>query len=1008
MLEVSKKVKDKYKSYDIGGTITIKIGDDVYTDTDLVSDSLKITESICSKDVLDFSCVEANKAVFQLAKESGNIKDLIDKNVYIFQTVEGTEVPLGNYTVYEAELDGDYFTTVTCYDYTKKLIDTDISDWWNAELVFPLTVKDLTIALCKKVGILYELPSFWCNSEVPVSKNAYLDDSKASDILGMIQQVSACFFSMSRTGKLKMVVHDAEVSEIPYTHLMEDATIADYSTPPIQAVQIRQSSDDIGASYGTGNTYVIEDNILFNALTTAELEKACKNIYDILKNVSYVPFSATYKSLPYVECGDYIKITSFKGNTTSFWIFTRELSGNGLVTDTVAVSGKSDKVITTKSSKKSITVLKRKMHEVTNTLDEFRSDFEEVDTKITRVSDQVQTNTSSIKQNADLIATKVSTSTMNEYVDNLQKQIDNNIESWSGKGEPTVSNYPASNWKTDSEKAKHIGDIFYNEKSFCYRFMQSDDGSFHWILLKDTDVTKALADSKEAIEKADNALKTKGRTYYLKPHVFTVGQNVICGTIVVGQNPTYPDTPYKVGDLIVQGINDGVGRIYVCTRSREDWEETNPSDWEPSSSYLTQNETETKIEQTKDSILLSVDSTLKSYATTEQLNTSIELTKESITQSVSKTYVTQKAFSEKTGSIDGSIAATNDKFKNYSTTTEMQSAIKQTADEINLTVSKKVDGDAIIAAINLSTEQATIKAEKIGFVFGETGKQITFKSDNGDGIAMEGNGQIRIKSISKIVISNDNALTAPVAGNLISMGAAVDGSSGIATMSMNNVFINASNGVTLQSGDTYVTTVVSNSRHESKESNGTYSSVTKGANRLEFRVQKDSYSRFWIENFEYNSGNIASDIYATSASDGCTTYWRNFTYNNLSKVANSIVLTSTSNGGNGLRIYNYDSSGNIKGKIWMNQQNLGLQYGNANSNPYMYINGSSIGIVQNGKDPLWTDSEGRLHIYNGASSGYACACVGVEGGDGMHPIGIGWTGSHLVAFVDGVNVGTLI
>ena len=468
MLEVSKKVKDKYKSYDIGGTITIKIGDDVYTDTDLVSDSLKITESICSKDVLDFSCVEANKAVFQLAKESGNIKDLIDKNVYIFQTVEGTEVPLGNYTVYEAELDGDYFTTVTCYDYTKKLIDTDISDWWNAELVFPLTVKDLTIALCKKVGILYELPSFWCNSEVPVSKNAYLDDSKASDILGMIQQVSACFFSMSRTGKLKMVVHDAEVSEIPYTHLMEDATIADYSTPPIQAVQIRQSSDDIGASYGTGNTYVIEDNILFNALTTAELEKACKNIYDILKNVSYVPFSATYKSLPYVECGDYIKITSFKGNTTSFWIFTRELSGNGLVTDTVAVSGKSDKVITTKSSKKSITVLKRKMHEVTNTLDEFRSDFEEVDTKITRVSDQVQTNTSSIKQNADLIATKVSTSTMNEYVDNLQKQIDNNIESWSGKGEPTVSNYPASNWKTDSEKAKHRGDIFYNEKSFCY------------------------------------------------------------------------------------------------------------------------------------------------------------------------------------------------------------------------------------------------------------------------------------------------------------------------------------------------------------------------------------------------------------------------------------------------------------------------------------------------------------------------------------------------------------
>ena len=55
------------------------------------------------------------------------------------------------------------------------------------------------------------------------------------------------------------------------------------------------------------------------------------------------------------------------------------------------------------------------------------------------------------------------------------------------------------------------------------------------------------------------------------------------------------------------------------------------------------------------------------------------------------------------------------KFSEYSTTTEMRSEIKQTADEINLEVSKKVGDDEVISKINQSAEEISIEAQKINF-----------------------------------------------------------------------------------------------------------------------------------------------------------------------------------------------------------------------------------------------------------------------------------------------------
>lgn len=64
--------------------------------------------------------------------------------------------------------------------------------------------------------------------------------------------------------------------------------------------------------------------------------------------------------------------------------------------------------------------------------------------------------------------------------------------------------------------------------------------------------------------------------------------------------------------------------------------------------------------------------------------------------------------------------------KVFATKAELDSSITLTKDEINLEVSKKVDDNEIIAAINLTSEEAQINADKISLA----GKQINLTSDN--------------------------------------------------------------------------------------------------------------------------------------------------------------------------------------------------------------------------------------------------------------------------------------
>lgn len=129
-------------------------------------------------------------------------------------------------------------------------------------------------------------------------------------------------------------------------------------------------------------------------------------------------------------------------------------------------------------------------------------------------------------------------------IDNLQAQIDGQIETWFYNYVPTTSNAPASQWATDTEKEKHLGDLFYivdNEEygGQAYRWAKINN-AYTWDYVEDTATTKALADAAKAQDTADS-----------KRRVFI----------------STPVPPYDVGDLWVGDTSSDLMRCQTARQS---------------------------------------------------------------------------------------------------------------------------------------------------------------------------------------------------------------------------------------------------------------------------------------------------------------------------------------------------------------------------------------------------------------------------------------------------------
>lgn len=104
-----------------------------------------------------------------------------------------------------------------------------------------------------------------------------------------------------------------------------------------------------------------------------------------------------------------------------------------------------------------------------------------------------------------------------EWLESLQHDTDAHFDIWYGQGVPTLENEPAVEWTTDSKKAEHVDDLYFDRSDtaksdggHCYRFVATTkDGTtaYSWEDYTDHDTLKALTKAQSI---ADDGIITAG------------------------------------------------------------------------------------------------------------------------------------------------------------------------------------------------------------------------------------------------------------------------------------------------------------------------------------------------------------------------------------------------------------------------------------------------------------------------------------------------------------------
>lgn len=289
-----------------------------------------------------------------------------------------------------------------------------------------------------------------------------------------------------------------------------------------------------------------------------------------------------------------------------------------------------------------------------NTANQLKSYAKTTDMKV-----EIEKSANGIKQT--VAETYVSNVTYETDLNNIQGQIDGNIQTWSGTDVPTLKNEPASTW-SDNEKATHIGDIYYDGNNHAYRF-RVDSGVYSWQILTDTDVTKALSDSADAISKAnatEKKLTTDYKTWSDTSSEIEQTKNGILQTVkdTYAESATVTDlsnnlkTNYSTTKDMNSAIKEKADEITLAVSETYSTKKTVEENLATSKSYAdsvgsktlesAKTDATSKANQAKSDAIADTDKKLTSYSTTEQMNAAIKTSADSITSTVSKTYSTKE------------------------------------------------------------------------------------------------------------------------------------------------------------------------------------------------------------------------------------------------------------------------------------------------------------------------------------------------------------------------------
>ena len=424
---------------------------------DIVSESMEISESLCSGTELRFGSCEAS--VFKL-RIIGNVIPLIGETFTVSMYIGDIAEPftLGTYKVTSDKPTADRkFRDIVAHDAIYDIINADVAAWYNGILPgkdSTTTLRAFRDSFAAHFGVEQEeitLP----NDEMVVTKTIEAEELSGKDVLFAICEINGCFGHIGRNGKMQYIVLEEFVEGLfpsnelfpaedlfprgtgdISAHCYDGCKYEDFTTKRIGKLQIRQEENDIGCIIGNGeNGYIVESNFLVYGKGAAELEAIGQKLFDVISVVWYRPATVQAIGNPCLEVGTGIRVCT-QYEIVETYILERTLKGIHALSDSYEAQGVETYSENVNSVQKSIVQIKGKMNILTRTAEETRSQLIDLDrslsSQITQTAEEIsaevkraQSAEANLSIRADQISSSVSNveSSLSSQITQLSEEI---------------------------------------------------------------------------------------------------------------------------------------------------------------------------------------------------------------------------------------------------------------------------------------------------------------------------------------------------------------------------------------------------------------------------------------------------------------------------------------------------------------------------------------------------------------------------------------------------------
>ncbi len=375
MINVQNATKAAWLSGTTSHTVSITIGSSFFSNTDIIAESLSIDEILEDNEYLQFTGCNCSKASFTLFGINTSYKGQF---VIINAQAGNTEViPLFIGFVDEQETK-DYTTGETsfvCYDMLYTIGQIDVANWYK-NLTFPLTLGSFRTQLFNYLAFP-TVATTLVNDSIQIDRQYIPVNLPAISVIKAICQINAVYGIINRNSvfEYRSLTPITSGSSSETAAYYKKIDYQRYTVASIEKVIIRQSDDEVGASYGSeGNTYIVQANMFTYNLDDVVLRDIAENIYGKVNGLTYIPYSAETYAMPWLEVGDIITypvydISTETSTNIEFYVLSRKLKGIQAMFDSTSAEGEQYQTVFISDVSIQIDAIKASMKEMQRAID---------------------------------------------------------------------------------------------------------------------------------------------------------------------------------------------------------------------------------------------------------------------------------------------------------------------------------------------------------------------------------------------------------------------------------------------------------------------------------------------------------------------------------------------------------------------------------------------------------------------------------------------------------------